>query len=394
MGTYGCAAALLLLPALGLHAAEGAGAGMNRFGIGLYQALARGSDNLVVSPLSNYSALCMLLEGARGQTAAQLARVLSTANSGGSLSAALAAVLDPLAGRGNMEGSELLTAQGLWIQRGFPIRTDYERALVQYYHAAVTQYDFARNPEEARVAINFWTANQTKGKIQELFAPGTLGNSTRMIVTSAIYYHGLWQLPFAYEDTRPQSFHVSARETVRTDTMSRTGTFAYAEAPGLQVLEMKYGKSPIVFDVLLPKTAEGLGALEASLTPEKLASLWSGLNSRPVAVSLPRFRVAADLSLRESLGGMGVRDAFSGAADFSGIDDRRDLVLADLKHKAFLEVGEEGTIAAAVSGGDVRLIATSPQPVTFRADHPFLFLVRDTHSGIILFLGRLARPKW
>ena len=387
------AAALLVLPVLALHAAEGAGAGMNRFATELYQQFARGSDNLVLSPLSNHSVLSMLLDGAKGQTAAQLVRALHQTGGGPERTAAITSLMDQLAGHANAEGSEMLAAQGLWVQRGFPIRTDYERLLVQNYHAAVTQYDFARNPEEARVAINFWTASKTKGKIQELFSPGMLGGDTRMIVTSALYFHGLWQSPFAYEETRPAPFQTGGHETVQVDTMNRSGTFDYAEAPGLQVLEMKYGKSQMVCDILLPKTAEGLGALEASLTPEMLAGLWSKLNSRPVAVSLPRFRVETNVSLRDTLGRLGITDAFGGSADFSGIDDRRDLALFDVRHKAFIEVGEQGTIAAAVSGGVVRLIATAPPPTVFRADHPFLFLIRDTHTGIILFTGRLTRPK-
>ncbi|SPE42985.1 Proteinase inhibitor I4 serpin (fragment) [Candidatus Sulfopaludibacter sp. SbA3] len=294
---------------------------------------------------------------------------------------------------GNAEGSEMLRANGLWIQRGFAIRGDYERILVQYYHAAVTQFDFAGNPEQARIDINFWTANQTKGKIQQLFAPGSLGKDTRMVLTSALYFHGLWASEFQDADTHVAPFRVSARETAQVATMNQTAPFGYAETPAAQVLEMKYGHSPLVFDILLPKTMEGLSALEASLTPDKLSAFWNALSSRPVAVSLPRFRVEADVSLRDALGHLGVSDAFGANADFSAIDDRRDLRLADFRHKAYIEVAEQGTVAAAVSSGAVRLAASGPPPTAFRADHPFLFLIRDPHTGIILFAGRLMRPK-
>jgi serpin B len=385
--------ALILFPVLAMHAADPTAAAMNRFASELYQQFARGSDNLVLSPFSNHAALTMLLEGARGQTASQLARVLHLASSDSGHYDAATTLADQLTGHGNAEGSEMFTAQGLWIQRGFNIRTDYERTLEQSYHASVTQFDFAGNPEQARISINFWTANQTKGKIQELFAPGSLGKDTRMVVTSAIYFHGGWQTEFPFEDTHPAPFHTSARETVSVDTMNQTGFLGYSETPGLQVLELKYGRSQMVFDILLPKTIEGLKALEAGLTPEKLSGFWNSLSSRDVAVSLPRFRVETDVSLRDLLGHMGVTDAFSSAADFSRIDDKRDLMLAEFRHKAYIDVVEQGTIAAAVSAGTARLTATAAPPTVFRADHPFLFLIRDTHTGVILFTGRLMKPR-
>lgn len=385
---------LVFLLAFTLRAADNTAAGMNRFAADLYHEVAHGADNLVLSPFANATALSMLLDGAAGQTATQLARLLHQTYPDSSRYNAISRLIDDVNRHAGVDESQLLTAQGLWTQRGFPIRSDYERVLEQYYHAAVTQYDFATKAEQARVGINFWTAQQTKGKIQELFAPGALGSDVRMVVTSAIYFHGLWQSPFHFEDTRPEAFRASAKETLRVDTMTQTGAFGYAETPALQILEMKYGQSsPVVFDVLLPKTVEGLAALEGSLGADKLAGLWNTLGSREVSVSLPRFRMDTDLSLREALDKLGVSDAFKGSADFSKIDDRHDMVLSDLRHKAMIEVNEQGTIAAAVSGGVARLISTSQAPATFRADHPFLFVIRDAHAGVILFQGRVVRPK-
>jgi serpin B len=382
--------ALLLLPFLAAQGAEPPATAINRFAGGFYQQFARGSDNLVLSPYSNAAALFMLLEGARGQTATQLARALHQTSPD---RASLTSLIDSLKRTANSDGSELSTAEGLFIQRGFHIRSDFEGVLTSSFHAALTQYDFAGNPEEARKGINSWTSQQTKGKIPDLFASGSLPNDVRMVLTSAIYFHGLWEHPFSPTNTRPAPFHTDARDTVNVETMSQTAEFAYAETPSLQVLEMKYGKSAVVFDILLPKTAEALGAAESSLNPETLAALWSRLSPREVAISLPRFRMETDISLRDALCRLGMTDAFSGAADFSGIDDKRDLVLSDMRHKAFLEVGEQGTTAAAVTGMAVKLISSAPPPTVFRADHPFLFLIRDSRTGLILFNGRLMKPR-
>jgi serpin B len=377
---------------LSLRAADSTATAMNRFAGDLYHQTARASENLVFSPFANAAALSMLLDGAAGQTAAQLAKVLHQPYPDPAHYSTTGGLIDQINGHAGNQENQLFTARGLFIQQGFPIRSDYERILEQYYHAAATQYDFAGKTEQARVGINFWAAQQTKGKIQELFGPGTLGSDVRMVLTSAIYFHGMWASQFRFDDTRPEPFHASVRQSMQVDTMNQTGTFGYAETPSFQVLEMKYGKSPVVCDILLPKPVEGLASMEALLTADKLAPLWSSLASREVAVSLPRFRLESDISMKDVLQRLGVSEAFKPSADFSKIDDRRDLVLTDLRHKAMIEVNEQGTIAAAVSGSSTRLVSAT-QPATFRADHPFMFVIRDTHSGVILFQGRVVQPK-
>jgi serpin B len=384
---------IFLLPFLTLRAADPTAAGVDRFGADFYRQLAHTPGNLVVSPFSNAAALSMLLEGARGQTATQLAKVLHQNGGESGQAIAVAELLDRVTREANSQGGELLTAQGLWLQRGFQIRGDFEQIMTRHYHAAATQLDFAADPEQARAGINSWTSTHTKGKIPELFGPGSLARGVTMVLTSAVYFHGPWQSAFRTESTSPAAFHTSGRETVQAPTMNQTGTFAYAETPAMQVLEMKYGKSPLVFDVLLPRNPEDLTKFETSLSPDILDGLWGSLADREVAVSLPRFRLDSDFSLRDILCNLGLSDAFSGAADFSGIDDRRDLLLSDMRHKAFIEVGEQGTTAAAVTGSTVRLISSTSPPVVFRADHPFLFFVRDPHTGVLLFAGRLASPK-
>jgi serpin B len=383
---------IFLLPLLTLRAADPTAAGIDRFGADFFKQLAHAPGNVVVSPFSNAAALSMLLEGARGQTAVQLAKVLHQPGGESGQASGVAALLDRLTREANAQGGELLTAQGLWLQRGFHIRTDFEKIMAQQFHASATQLDFAADPEQARIGINSWTSTQTKGKIPELFGPGSLARDVTMVLTSAIYFHGPWQLAFRTESTRPAAFHTGGRETVQAPTMNQTASFAYGETPTMQVLEMKYGKSPLVFDVLLPRSAEDLTKFETSLSPENLEALWGSLADREVAVSLPRFRLDSDISLRDILCNLGVSDAFGSNADFSGIDDRRDLVLSDMRHKAFIEVGEQGTTAAAVTGSTVRLISSTPPPVVFRADHPFLFFIRDPHTGVLLFAGRLVSP--
>jgi serpin B len=175
--------------------------------------------------------------------------------------------------------------------------------------------------------------------------------------------------------------------------MNQTGTFGYAETATAQILEMPYAGGALAFDVLLPKSPDGVAELEKSLTAENLAKWLGSLQHLTVDVALPKFRAESEFSLRDTLSGMGMPSAFKeGTADFSGIDDRRDLYLSQVVHKAFVDVTEEGTEAAAASGAVVGVVSYQP-PQRFRADRPFAFVIRDTKSGVVLFAGRLVKPR-
>jgi len=254
--------------------------------------------------------------------------------------------------------------------------------------------DFSGNPEQARAAINSWTEQNTKSKIRELFGPGSLNGANRLVLTSAIYFYGKWQSAFAAKATHPEPFRLAGSGTVNADFMHQTGTFGYAETPSAQILEMRYAGTPVAFDIVLPKPPAGIAEVDAAIGPEELASWLGAIASRTVEVAVPKFRAEAEFSLEEALSRMGMPTAFTGRADFSGIDGRRDLLLSSVRHKAFVDVSEEGTEAAAATGVGVARVAMKMPPRTvFRADHPFLFLIRDTRSGAILFEGRVMNPK-
>lgn len=370
--------------ALPLAAADPSAAGLNAFSGDLYQQLARSRGNLVFSPISISTALAMTLAGARGQTAQEMTAVLRTPPD--------AALLDKLTKAGNVSGDQLLLAQSLWVDRGFTLLPDFVRVSQQQFRAAPEAADFSKAPENARAAINRWVNEQTKGKIADLFAPGTLTRDTRLVLASAVYFNGKWQSKFDPKSTSQAPFHTSAPTPVQTPFMNQTSRFPYAETPTAQVLELPYAGGSLAFDVILPKAGTPLSTLEEALRSDGL-SLWLGhLQRKQVAVSLPKFRAESAFSLKDALSALGMASAFSSTADFSGIDGRRDLTISQVAHKAFIDVSEEGTEAAAATGVAVSLTAFAP-PVTFRADHPFLFLLRDTQTGAILFAGRLEEPK-
>ncbi|SPF56216.1 Proteinase inhibitor I4 serpin [Candidatus Sulfopaludibacter sp. SbA4] len=377
---------LALLLAGGLHAADGAAPGSNSFATRIYRQLAGGHGNLILSPSNIATALSMALQGARGQTADEMAAVLDQLPP--------EAAMDQLLKDANTGGNQLLTANALWVQHGFPILSDFQQTMETRFRAPLSPLDFSGNPEQARAAINSWTEQHTKGKIRELFGPGSLNASNRLVLTSAIYFYGKWQSAFPAVATKPEPFRLVGSATVQASFMHQTATFGYAETPSAQILEMKYAGTPVVFDVVLPKADAGIGDVDTTIDPGKLAEWLGAIHPRTVEVALPKFRAESAFSLKETLAQMGMRSAFTGQADFSGIDGRRDLALSRVEHKAFVDVSEEGTEAAAATGVAVALVAMkSPPRTVFRADHPFLFLIRDTRSGTILFDGRLMNPK-
>src|SRR5579885_188305 len=383
----------MLCAAAGLHAAGNPLAqGLNQFGMAAYHQIEGGSGNLIFSPLSLSSALSMTLAGARGRTAAEIAGVLRQAYPDPQYPRAFMSLVAGLSSRANGGGNQLLNANGLWVQSGFRLEPDYRRIMDQTFTAPLESLDFARAPERARAAINSWTAAHTKGKIGELFAPGSLDAATRVVLTSAVYFYGKWERPFSAGNTHPAPFKLGGGNTVDAPFMRQTAGFGYAETPALQILEMRYAGTGLAWDILLPKAENGLADLEQSLTPENLAAWLGSLSNRTVEAIVPKFRAEAGFSLRDALSRMGMPHAFADA-DFSGIDGRRDVALSDVVHKTFVDVAEEGTEAAAATGSVAVLVRmVVPEHKIFRADHPFVFFIRDTQSGLILFAGRLQTP--
>jgi serpin B len=384
-----------ILLAAGLPAAEPPVVpAMNAFTADIYKHLARGDANLILSPFNIGTALSMMLVGARGKTAEEIQSVLRL-HYDSSYNAALAELISGLTKAGNSAGNQLLTANGLWVQTGFPIQPTFQSVLANVYHAPLTPVDFIGNSEAARTQINRWTEEQTQEKIKNLFGPGSLDTQTRLILTSAIYFYGKWENPFLTSRTQPAPFTPEAGRTIRADFMNQTAHFGYSETQSVQILEMRYAGTGMAFDVLLPKTAAGLPGLEKSLTKENLAGWLRTLTTRNVQVSLPKFRAESEFSLAKTLSAMGMPSAFTDRADFSGITARGGLQISQIVHKAFVDVSERGTEAAAASGIGVRAMALhAPEEVViFRADHPFLFVIRDTRNEAVLFVGRLMNPR-
>jgi serpin B len=290
---------------------------------------------------------------------------------------------------------QLRVANALWPQKGYAFLEDYLALAEEYYGVLITPVDY-RETEVARQKINAWVEEKTQGKIKELIRPGILGVLTRLVLVNAIYFKGDWKSQFQPALTKPAPFWVTPHEKIQTPTMTQRQRFGYAEREGLQVLELPYAGDDVSMILLLPEKVDGLGRLEDALTPENLDRWTRPLEEKEVQVFLPKFKESSQFRLEKTLASMGMVDAFEmDKADFSGMDGRKWLYIAAVIHQAFVEVNEEGTEAAAATAVVIKARSApgvSRPPLIFRADHPFVFLMRDNRTGSILFLGRMVSP--
>lgn len=388
-----------LCAACGGTAAAGADSsadGDNQFALDLYAQLSRElpGKNLFFSPASLSIGLAMTAAGARGQTQAEMAKMLHLDQDLGEAHARYQRLLEQWNASPKNGGRQLRVANRLWGQKDYPIRPEFLDVTRRQYGAEMLRLDFAQR-EAAAGEMNRWVEQQTESRIKNLIAPKMVDSLTRLVLTNAVYFKSQWLHRFNRERTLDEDFFVSAEKKVKTPLMHTRARLGYAEEETLQVLELPYAGEDQSMVVLLPKKTDGLVDLERSLTHERLASLLTRLRPQDVVTSLPRFKMETFSKMNPALQAMGMKLAFSRQADFSGISAKEDLYVSAVAHKAYVDVNEEGTEAAAATGVVIKARSAMPSEKApeFRADHPFLFLIRDARSGNILFLGRLVDPS-
>jgi serine protease inhibitor len=347
------------------------------------------TENVFVSPLSVSVALSMALNGAAGKTAEEMAGVLGV--SGITLDELNRSMADLETALENADSAVALTvANSLWSRKGFELRPDFLRKNTEFYRAETASLDFS-DPGAPSV-INGWVNKSTRGLIDSIV--DSVSRETMLYLINAIYFKGRWQAEFDPSLTQDDVFHPAGGGEQKVPMMNRSGSFRYGEDAALQVVRLPYGGGRMAMYVFLPGTADGLGDLLRALDERSLGE-WAGkLRSRDGDVSIPRFKIAYECALKPALETMGMRKAFTGGeADFSNMAEG-DLYISEVKHKAVVDVNEEGTEAAAVTSIEMR-VTSIQEPMdrfSFVADRPFFFVIRDDATGALLFMGTLCDP--
>jgi len=360
------------------------------FTLDLYNQLRRKEGNLFFSPYSISVALAMTFAGARGETESQMARTLHFDLDQENLHVAFSALQEKLAEAETAGGVQLKIANSLWPHVGYPFLKSYLDLVLKHYGVSITPVDYKNDTEGARQIINAWVEEETEKKIRELIPKDILDSLTRLVLTNAIYFKGDWDVQFNANDTKQENFW-SPQEQFAIPMMTRKGKYRYKESSDLQILELPYVGGKLSMLVLLPRKKDGLPILENQLTADFLSKATKDLWELDVVVHLPKFKVEAAFTLNDPLITLGMPDAFGDKADFSGMDGAKELYIGFVIHKAFIDVNEEGTEAAAATAVVMQRQAFS-QPIEFRADHPFLFFIRENQTGSVLFLGRVTQP--
>jgi serpin B len=402
-GLHRCLALVIALTLAGAPRAAPAAEGPAReaaesgqaLGIDLYRIFSSEDGNFFFSPYSISESLALLGTGAAGKTQAEILRTLHWTGPAEQMAGAFGDQ-DQQIVHASRDGLTLSVANSLWYQRGQPPRAAFLERAQSDFHVDVRVSDFAADLPVAQHMINYWVEKKTEGRISNLVPPGTLTPRTRMVLANAIYFKGLWASPFKAEETAEKPFYTADGRSVLTATMRQEASFKVAEADGCVLIELPYVGSELAMVIVLPQARDGLPSLELGLMGPTFARWMAAVDAADkvkTELLLPRFKMTYSTELTKALARLGMVTAFvERQADFSAIDGKHDLWVSGALHKAYVEVSEEGTEAAAATGFGMKSLAVV-RPRLINVDHPFLFAIRDTASGTVLFLGRIVEPR-
>ncbi|OQV19908.1 Serpin B8 [Hypsibius exemplaris] len=369
----------------------------NKFAVELYKSVAKtgGPDkNVALSPFSAEAALTMTYVGAAGTTKSELASVLGLGDDG---VASLARNFKSI--NAGSQDYVLQSANGIFLEKTYEILSEFRSSVMDDFGANISTVDFVKQADQSRVRINSFVEEKTNNKIRDLFPAGSLDSDTRLVLVNAVYFKAQWSNQFKKEQTNSQPFTLTNGQQKQVQLMDLGKEWVpyavSAELGGAQVVELNYQGYDTSMVVILPKKQTGLKALEGLLNATSLNKTLEKLSENQVHVFLPKFKISADYQLVENLKAIGIKTAFQNGADFSAISRRGNLKISKVVQKVFINVDENGTEAAAATGVQAvtyMLRTSNREPDVFRADRPFIYLIRHKETNSILFLGKVADP--
>ncbi len=369
----------------------------NAFAVDLYKQLRKKEGNIIFSPYSISTALSMAYAGARGETQKEMSEVLHFPIEQSILHPAFYLLQNHFKAIQKSGEIQLNIANSMWVQEDFHFLKEYLDLNKKYYGSSLYFADFIKTPDTARSKINKWVEKETNGRIKNLIDKTAINSLTRLVLCNAVYFKGDWFYKFDKGKTRKKDFWVSSDKSVKADMMSQKGKFKYMDYGDFKALSLPYKGKKLSMIIFLPKKVDGLQELEKKFNSDNMEKWIKKLKSsheREIVVELPKFKALRKYRLSKELKEMGMKSAFSPeSANFSGMTGRRDLYISNVIHKAFINVDEEGSEAAAATAVVVKTRSIANMPLKFSADHPFVFFIRDEETGSILFLGRIVNPN-
>ncbi len=373
--------------------------GNDEFGISLYKSLSKENTNIIFSPYSISVALAMAQAGARNQTLAQMNEVLHFTLLGETLHQTFNALQIILNSReqNNVNKTEkdfeLDIVNAIWGEKTYTFMPEYLDLLSENYGAGIRLMDFINNTDGSRKEINQWVSDETEQKIKDLLAEGTITPQTRLVLTNAIYFKAEWMNQFEKDRTKPDNFTLLDGNVIQVSMMNQSGNFPYLQGDGFQAVSLPYKGDKLSMLVLLPDQGN-FDQIRIELSADQFSSIVNNLQNTEVDLSMPKFTVESSFGLKDTLSEMGMPDAFEpGIADLSGMDGTKDLYISAVEHKAFIDVDENGTEAAAATSIIVGLTSMPVEVNKLKIDRPFIYFILDNESGSILFMGQMLDPN-
>ena len=366
----------------------------NVFAFDLYhQITTTQKGNIFFSPFSISTALAMTYAGANNTTAVEMQQTMHFGPNTDEFHSSYGAYLRQL--DQNADGNiQLRIANRLWGEKSHTLKSSFLKLNKQAYDSPLIQVDFIKKPNESRIEINDWVADKTEQRIKNLIPEDAITTDTRLVLTNAIYFKGDWLYQFNTKKTKEQKFYLEDGTTKKTPFMNFEGAFNFYGNEQYKMIQLPYKGDKHSMVVVLPNEPEQLAEIEKTFSASNFALL--DYDYKPeVILSLPKFKITIPLGLNGPLQEMGIHQAFTNHADFSNMTEQNNFMISDVIHKAFIEIDEEGTEAAAATAVVMVLTSTNvemPKPEEFIANHPFLFYIIDNETKAILFMGRIMEP--
>jgi serpin B len=363
----------------------------NRFAFDFFRQISKNDKgNIFFSPASISAAMGMTYAGAKSETQGQIAKVFHFPSNNRRFHSNQGNIIKDLSSQS--DSIQLNIVNSLWVEKSYSLKKFYRKLIEKCYSAAIQPLDFSTKFNESRILINENISNSTNQKIKNLLPEGSVDNLTRLILTNAVYFKADWKLKFQKDKTGNAPFYLTPENIVKCKMMGIKKMVNYFEDEKIQAVELDYAGNGFSMLILLPRQSLSLDELVLGLSPEYLEGIIKGIAKQEVSVSIPKFKLALGYQLKSFLSEMGMPQPFSDNADFGGMTSSNDLKISDVFHKAFVEVNEEGTEASAATAVVIQMKSIMGNDKFFRANRPFVFLIREKTTGSILFLGRMVDP--
>ncbi len=363
----------------------------NRFAFDLYKNIGQQPENMFFSPFSISAAMGMTYSGSKGNTEKQIAGVMHFAANDATFAANYKAYL-ALVGNLNNDVVSIYSANSFWGQMDFKFKKEFVEIVRNHFSGEIKNVNFVKEAEKCRVEINKWVESKTNNKITDLIQPGLIDDLTRLVLVNAIYFKAPWEMPFDEKATRKMDFKTTETTSVTADFMTAENNYKYYAEDDFAAIELPYAKGGLSMLIVLPKDNNSFAALQKNIENAVYVKINAGLAVKKVRVILPKFKATSEFELGKMLKEMGMPEAFTDAADFSGMTGKKDLKISKVIHKAFITVNEAGTEAAAATAVVIRVKSAPVNVVEFKADHPFMFIIKENTYGSILFAGNMYDP--